>query len=73
MSTNKSIHEFRFSRRRGTVWVNESDSATRALGTFSRVFQNKDQQSQNSFSIGRDDLPLLLKAASDHRQATDEQ
>jgi hypothetical protein len=51
------------SRLSAIVWVEESDSETWDLGTFSRPFQD----------FGQDDPPLLSKTADDNRPAADEQ
>ncbi len=58
----KPVHEVRLGRVRAAVWKNESDQGAMHNVTFSRLYKDGDDW-KDSTSFGRDDLPLLIKAA----------
>ena len=61
-SENRPVHEIRMGRIRAAIWENETQNGTRHNVTFSRLYKDGDQW-KDSFSFGRDDLPLLAKVS----------
>ena len=60
--TKKPVHEVRFGLIKAAVWRNQTKAGDRYSVTFTRLFRNGDRWSESS-SYGRDDLPLVAKAA----------
>lgn len=58
----KPVHEVRFGLIKAAVWRNQTKAGDRYSVTFTRLFRNGDRWSESS-SYGRDDLPLVAKAA----------
>ena len=62
-STNRPVHEIRLGRIRATVWTNSNDQRDSWFNvSISRAYRDDDQW-RTSASFGRDDLPLVSKAA----------
>lgn len=58
----KPAHEIKLSRIKATIWENESEHGTRHNVTIRRLYKDGEQW-KSSDSFGRDDLPLVAKAA----------
>lgn len=56
------VHEVRFGLIKAAVWLTSTKAGDRYSVTFTRLFRNGDRWSESS-SYGRDDLPLVAKAA----------
>lgn len=56
------VHEFRFGLIKASIWLSSTKAGHRYSVTFTRLFRNGDRWSESS-SYGRDDLPLVAKAA----------
>jgi hypothetical protein len=63
MSKNMPVHEVKFGRVRATVWANEGESGVWHSVQFSRLYRDKEGKWQDADGFGREDLPLLIKAA----------
>ena len=62
-SGNRPIHEIKLGRIRASIWTNESDrNDTWFNVSTARVYRDEDQW-KTTTSFGRDDLPLVAKAA----------
>ena len=59
----KPVHEVRLGRIKATIWANQTDNGIRYNVTFSRLYKPEGGEWQDSSSFGRDDLPLVAKAA----------
>jgi hypothetical protein len=62
MMATKPVQEFRFGAVKAAVWENDTDNGTRFNVTFVRLYKDGDDW-KTTRSFGRDDLPLLAKAA----------
>ena len=63
LQPTKPVHEFRFGRIKTTVWANHSLSGEVWFNVqFARLYLASGEW-QESTSFGRDDLPLIAKAA----------
>ena len=63
MTTKKKpVHEIRFGRIRAAIWENQSEQSVFHNVTFARRYKDGDEW-KDATSFGRDDLPLLQKAA----------
>ncbi len=62
-SGNRPIHEIKLGRIRASIWTNESDqSETWFNVSIARMYRDGDRW-KTTTSFGRDDLPLVAKAA----------
>ena len=62
-SGNRPVHEIKLGRIRASIWINESDRQDVWFNvSISRVFRDG-QDWKTATSFGRDDLPLVAKAA----------
>lgn len=62
-SGNRPIHEIKLGRIRASIWTNESDRSEMWFNvSIARVYRDGDQW-KTTTSFGRDDLPLVAKAA----------
>lgn len=62
-STNRPAHEIWLGKIRATVWTNGTDHHDAWFNvSFSRAYRDGEQW-RTSTSFGRDDLPLVSKAA----------
>ena len=62
-SSNRPVHEIKVGRIRATIWVHANDRQKSWFNvSVSRVYRDGDQWRTTS-SFGRDDLPLVAKAA----------
>jgi hypothetical protein len=62
-SGNRPIHEIKLGRIRASIWTNESYRQDVWFNvSISRVYRDGDQW-RTAASFGRDDLPLVAKAA----------
>ncbi len=55
-------HEVRFGLIKAIVWQNQTKNGDRYNVTITRLFRNGDHWSESQ-NFGRDDLPLVAKAA----------
>ncbi len=60
--TKQPVHEVRFGLIKAAVWRNQTKVGERFNVTFTRLYRNGDRWSESSH-YGRDDLPLIAKAA----------
>lgn len=60
--TNQPVHEVRLGRIVAAIWAHETEYGPRHNVTVSRLYKDG-QDWKRSDSFGRDDLPLLCKAA----------
>ncbi|MDE2125276.1 MAG: hypothetical protein KGJ62_01655 [Armatimonadetes bacterium] len=60
--TNQPVHEIRLGRIVAAIWMHETEYGPRHNVTVSRIYKDG-QQWKRSDSFGREDLPLLCKAA----------
>jgi len=78
---NKPAHTIRYNRLKGTIWRNAGTNGDFYTVTFSRSYQDKDEQWRDVASFNTIDLPLLSKLADDchswitwqERRATEQQ
>ncbi len=62
---DRPVHEIRFGRIKALIWKNESDQGIPRFNvTFSRLYKTGEEWAEST-SFGRDDLPLVMKAADD--------
>ena len=62
-SGNRPVHEIKLGRIRASIWRNESDRQDIWFNvSISRVYRDGEQWKQTT-SFGRDDLPIVAKAA----------
>lgn len=62
-SGNRPIHEIKLGRIRASIWTNQSDRQNLWFNvSISRAYRDGDQW-KSTTSFGRDDLPLVAKAA----------
>ena len=62
-SSNRPIHEIKLGRIRASIWTNETERLDLWFNvSISRVYRDGDQW-KTTTSFGRDDLPLVSKAA----------
>lgn len=61
-NANRPVHEVKFGRVKAVIWANETQNGTRHNVTFQRVYKDGEEW-RTSDSFGRDDLPLIQKAA----------
>ena len=60
----RPVHEIRFGRIKAAIWANSTRDGMRYNVTFSRIYKDDESgQWKDSASFGRDDLPLVAKAA----------
>ncbi len=60
---NRPAHEIKLGRIRASIWTNESDRQEAWFNvSISRAYRDSDQW-KTTTSFGRDDLPLVAKAA----------
>ena len=60
---NRPVHEIRLAQIRASIWSNQSNGSRRWYSvSISRVYRDGDVW-KDSTSFGRDDLPLIAKAA----------
>lgn len=56
------VKEFRFGLIKGSIWQNQTKAGERFNVTIVRIFKNGDTWKESTH-FGRDDLPLVAKAA----------
>jgi len=56
------VHEIRFGLIKALVWQNQTKAGERFNVTISRIYKNGDRWVESTH-FGRDDLPLVVKAA----------
>ena len=56
----KPVHEIRLGRIRAAIWENETQNGTLHNVTVARLYKDGDNW-RDSYSFGRDDLPLVAK------------
>lgn len=62
-SPNRPIHEIKLGRIRASIWANGRDGKNTWFNvSFARLYRDGDEWKTTS-SFGRDDLPLVSKAA----------
>jgi len=62
-SPNRPVHEIKLGRIRASIWANETGGQSTWFNvTFLRLYRDGDEWKATS-SFGRDDLPLVSKAA----------
>ena len=60
---NRPVHEIRLAQIRASIWSNQSNGSRRWYSvSISRVYRDGEVW-KDSTSFGRDDLPLIAKAA----------
>jgi hypothetical protein len=62
MPKQKPAHEIRLGRVKATIWENQTEQGTRHNVTVNRLYKDGDEWKQSA-SFGREDLPLVAKAA----------
>ena len=62
---NAPVHEIRYGRVKAVVFENETENGTRSNVRFSRLYKVEDAWKESVGIFGRDELPLLAKAAED--------
>ncbi|MEZ6097844.1 MAG: hypothetical protein R3E01_02620 [Pirellulaceae bacterium] len=62
-SGNRPVHEIKLGRVRASIWTNEGDLQSVWFNvSISRVYRDGDEW-KTTTSFGRDDLPIVAKAA----------
>lgn len=58
----RPVYEVRFGRIKAAIWENETENGVRHNVTITRLYRSGDVW-KDTTSFGRDDLPLVAKAA----------
>ena len=61
-NNNKPIHEIRLGYIKAAIWANDTESGIRYNVRVTRLYKDGDNW-QTTDSFGRDDLPIVAKAA----------
>jgi hypothetical protein len=56
----RPVHELRLGRVRAAIWENATEKGVRHNVTISRLYKDGEQW-KDSYSFGREDLPLVMK------------
>ena len=63
-SGNRPVHEIKLGRVRASIWTNKNDRQDVWFSvSISRFYRDGDDWKTTTASFGRDDLPLVSKAA----------
>ncbi len=58
----RPVHEVRLGRIKAAIWENETQNGARHNVTLTRIYKDGEKW-KDSYSFGRDDLPLVAKVA----------
>ena len=59
---DRPVHEIRLGKVKAAIWRNETDAGPRHSVTITRIYKTEGGW-ESSSSFGRDELPLVVKAA----------
>jgi hypothetical protein len=68
---NKPAHTIRYRNLKATIWLNSGQNGDFYSVTFTRSYQDKDEQWHDATSFNAGDLPTLAKLANDAHSWTE--